>query len=936
MNLSRSVWAIAAPLDQLEPRLLLSGLDPTVYAQYMLELVNRARANPAAEAARYNIDLNEGLAPDTILPDAKQPLAFNPFLMQSAVDHTQWMIDNNLFGHDETPGVITPMDRMRAAGYAFTPPAGSAENIGWIGVNPPALPDIIATTAQMHEALFVDTTVADRGHRINLMDPDLQEIGIGVLSAPFQGFNSLVVTQDFAFQKQSFFITGVAFDDRLVLRDEFYTPGEGLADITVTAVSHDAVPKTFTTTTFVSGGFGLQVPAGTYDVQFSGGSLTGVLVTSNVIVTNQNVKVDLPLANPTSQADLIVVPAKSSTTTVFATPGATVTFSVSVRNIGTGKLSSPVSVSTFLSDAKPLTVADTQVDSYVIRSLNSGATNTQSRTFTAPVQEGTYYFATRVDSGDELAEPNESNNWGSVFTLIVGQPDLIPTFTKITLPDIIVPGDKGSVSVGITNAGTIPGATGDIEIFASQDPAPHEPTADDVVLATVPAGKTVIGPGASKTITAKVNITDAMSQGDWYILVDADANDAVPESDETNNIFATAEARPLVWQFGTFDDRQNVHLVVHDSQDTLVTFSMSGGGWGEVQGDAAFTDIILNDTTVKSAMTVTSDGPTTTAGNLTALGSMKSISAAKLDITGNVDIAGSIATLKLGDMAADTAITLHSDALIAIDPATQATMTLGFVGNCVLTANDEPIKSLTVIEWQGGGAPGNSLSALALGTLSVRGQTASIKKGLAFSAGNFDAAVNVDGAIRTVKVAGTLSGQWNALSVHSLSVGADIADLTMTLTGPVDSKVQDLSSLTVKGWIRQSRILSGGNIGSVTAGGLWDADIFAAVIGNPPATGLPDPATDFLAQAAIKSVTVKGTVDDGSGFSTINTNIAASALGKVSLRNALADNASTPWGLAAHTLASYSYRDADTRYSWKPSDGGVPNQPAGDFTVRLV
>ena len=38
----------------------------TALEQMLLELINRARLDPAAEAARFGIDLNEGLAPGTI------------------------------------------------------------------------------------------------------------------------------------------------------------------------------------------------------------------------------------------------------------------------------------------------------------------------------------------------------------------------------------------------------------------------------------------------------------------------------------------------------------------------------------------------------------------------------------------------------------------------------------------------------------------------------------------------------------------------------------------------------------------------------------------------------------------------------------------------------------------------------------------------------
>lgn len=51
-------------------------VQPSAYEQYMLELVNRARLNPEAEANRLGIGLNDGLSPNTISVDPKQPLAF--------------------------------------------------------------------------------------------------------------------------------------------------------------------------------------------------------------------------------------------------------------------------------------------------------------------------------------------------------------------------------------------------------------------------------------------------------------------------------------------------------------------------------------------------------------------------------------------------------------------------------------------------------------------------------------------------------------------------------------------------------------------------------------------------------------------------------------------------------------------------------------------
>src|SRR5690606_34598871 len=73
-----------AAMDALEQRLVLAAVQPTVYEQYMLELINRGRANPAAEATRLGIGLNEGLSGNVISAAVKQPLAMNLFLNDAA------------------------------------------------------------------------------------------------------------------------------------------------------------------------------------------------------------------------------------------------------------------------------------------------------------------------------------------------------------------------------------------------------------------------------------------------------------------------------------------------------------------------------------------------------------------------------------------------------------------------------------------------------------------------------------------------------------------------------------------------------------------------------------------------------------------------------------------------------------------------------------
>jgi hypothetical protein len=272
-----------------------AGLDaagPNNYEQYLLELINRGRADPAAEAARYGIDLNEGLPAGTISSDPKQPLAANGDLIDGARAHSQWMIDNDVFSHTGAGG-SSPGDRMAAAGYDFRVPWAWGENIAWFGTTAPSL-NPLTTTANLHEGLFVDTDIEGRGHRVNQMNPSYREIGLGIVLGNFEGYNAEMITEDFAFTTTpgvAAFLTGVVYNDTLVTQNSFYTPGEGLGDVTITATrASDAA--TFQTTTWSSGGYSLAVPAGTYVLTAQGGDLSPNLVVGSATIGSSNVKVD--------------------------------------------------------------------------------------------------------------------------------------------------------------------------------------------------------------------------------------------------------------------------------------------------------------------------------------------------------------------------------------------------------------------------------------------------------------------------------------------------------------------------------------------------------------------------------------------------------------------------------------------------------------------
>jgi hypothetical protein len=256
--------------------------NPTVPEQLMLELVNRTRANPAAEAARFGITLNEGLFPGTIATTAKPPLAFHPKLILAARNHSQWMLTSNIFDHTGVNN-STPADRMRDAGYVFTGSFSSGENISWGGTSGTVEP--ISMTLARHESLFRSPT-----HRTNICGENFKELGLGILLGTFQGFNALMVTQNFANSDAhpDPWLLGVVFKD--ANDNGIYDADEGLRGVTVTPEG-----GTWDAVTSESGGYALpHTGAGPLNVTFSGGGLF-VPFTRSVQRTGSNVKLDLVL-----------------------------------------------------------------------------------------------------------------------------------------------------------------------------------------------------------------------------------------------------------------------------------------------------------------------------------------------------------------------------------------------------------------------------------------------------------------------------------------------------------------------------------------------------------------------------------------------------------------------------------------------------------------
>lgn len=190
----------------------------TAAEQYMLEMINRARLDPAAEARRFGIDLNEGLAAGTISGAAKQVLAPNALLETAATRHVQWMFDTDTVSHYGAGG-STWFQRAENVGYR---PTWIGEDIAWQGTTGPV--NLASYVEPQHQGLFLSAS-----HRAVMMASNAREIGLvqetGQLAINGVNYNSSLINQLYGLSGTAKFVTGVVYDD--TDGDRFYSMGEG-------------------------------------------------------------------------------------------------------------------------------------------------------------------------------------------------------------------------------------------------------------------------------------------------------------------------------------------------------------------------------------------------------------------------------------------------------------------------------------------------------------------------------------------------------------------------------------------------------------------------------------------------------------------------------------------------------------------------------------
>lgn len=295
---------------------LYSHGDPTPEEQLMLEMVNRARANPTEEGIRlmdtddarvqsaysyFNINKTATKAAFTAYPQ-RPPLVFHPDLITAARNHSKDMDANNFQGHTSSNGDDLSR-RYAKVGYASQ---------GMYGENVAAYSESVW---HGHCGLNVDwgeQNQIELGHRENIMNfksAVYTEIGIGILfngKGLMQGYvGPYVITQTFGTRSVRY-ITGVVYADKN--NNGFYDIGEGLEGVTIkpNRGSYYAVSST-------SGGYAIPFTgSGSVTITASGGNLTAP-VTKTIDFSGDNTKVDFVPASAGPGAVTLQAPANNAT-----------------------------------------------------------------------------------------------------------------------------------------------------------------------------------------------------------------------------------------------------------------------------------------------------------------------------------------------------------------------------------------------------------------------------------------------------------------------------------------------------------------------------------------------------------------------------------------------------------------------------------------------
>ena len=300
--------------------------------------------------------------------------------------------------------------------------------------------------------------------------------------------------------------------------------------------------------------------------------------------------------------------------------------------------------------------------------------------------------------------------------------------------------------------------------------------------------------GESRSFTLSPRIGGGLASGSYYLISELqsiiedreDGNQTVVSDPISVTQVAISES------FGTIDG-QKIIKKLPDASGRLVTFSLTGGGWGEIYGDHQFDEIVLHGTGPKSVLKITTlRGYETSVGQIVVEGRMGGIVAPTTDLIGGLTVQQGVKSIRMDDLRASSTIVLNSLNQALADPRLKVSLVFDEAEDGVsLTSQKLPIKILSATNW---GGPASRITAPSMGKFVVRGGNAggamdltgdasSLVLGSAAIRGNLASADwELAGNVGAIRVLGSGSGSIDAtgslksLTAYRWTTGALEAD----------------------------------------------------------------------------------------------------------------------------------------------------------------
>ena len=221
-----------------------------------------------------------------------------------------------------------------------------------------------------------------------------------------------------------------------------------------------------------------------------------------------------------------------------------ISFSAAVKNQGNATADA-YRVSFFFSADKTITTSDNDPNWYCdMPALAAGATLYCNATLTIPatLTSGTYYLGAYADRNGVVPESDETNNGQAAANAIVISgstsplPDLV--VTAVTSPSSGTAGDTIDVSATVKNQGNATAGSFWFDYFFSTNATITVSGIDINWGCTIPS----LAVSATFTCRGAITVPTTLASGTYYLGAYADKNEVVPESDETNNGRAAANA----------------------------------------------------------------------------------------------------------------------------------------------------------------------------------------------------------------------------------------------------------------------------------------------------------------------------------------------------------------------------------------------------------